>query len=249
MADQDEAEPDESDPGATEGSGAPANGWNQWVRRNFSMQRFLRPAPSNERAGSGGPSAGSGVTPSQRSAAVKAAVNNLNPRERQIGFLAVAFELALTAIVVIPYLTHHVKLSKNNLKTMSAVHFFLVEGLVVAIFLLLGTLLKRRALLGFASLATAIWLIELPALRVFGLAYLGLGIWLLMKGLKSQQNATRGTARGASSQPRPSKRARSQAEALASRSAPKANKRYTPPKPARRPPPKKPAPARAEPPK
>ncbi len=249
MADQDQAESDEPAPETTGGSRAGAAGWNLWVRRNFSMQRFLRPPPARPRSGSGSESDQSDLTAAQRSAAARTAVNNLNPRERQIGYIALAFELALTAAVVIPYLTHHVKLSKNNLKTMSAVHFFLVEGLVVAIFLLLGTLLKRRALLGFAALATAIWLIELPALRVFGLAYLGLGMWLLMKGLRSQQNVTRGSARRPPSQPRRSKRARAEAEALASRSAPKANKRYTPPKPTRRPPPKKPAPARAEPPK
>jgi hypothetical protein len=188
------------------------------------------------------------MSPAERSAAVKAAVNNLNSRERQVGFVALAFELSLTALVVVPYLTHRVKLSKADLKTMSAVHLFLVEGLVVGVFLLLGTLSKRRALLGFACLASAIWLIELPALRVFGLAFLGLGVWLLVKGLKSQQNAARGSARPAS-QPRPSKRSRAQAEALQARAAPKANKRYTPPKPTRRPPVKKPAPARAEPPK
>ena len=168
MADQDQIEPDEPAPERIEGSGAGPTGWNQWVRRNFSMQRFLRPAPARPRSGSSSEPDQSDLTPAQRSAAARAAVNNLNPRERQIGFIALAFELALTAVVVIPYLTHNIKLSKNNLKTMSAVHFFLVEGLVVAIFLLLGTLLKRRALLGFAALATAIWLIELPALRVFG---------------------------------------------------------------------------------
>ena len=54
----------------------------------------------------------------------------------------------MTAVVVIPYLTHHVKLSKTDeLKTMSAVHFFLVEGIVVGLFLLVGTLIRRRALL------------------------------------------------------------------------------------------------------
>jgi hypothetical protein len=248
MAEQDEDEPTELDTDALEARSAGSEGWNNWVRRNFSAQRFLRPVPSSRSSAPAASADHAGLSPSERSAALRGAVNNLNPRERQIGFLALAFELALTAIVVVPYLTHRVKLSRTDLKTMSAVHFFLVEGLVVAIFLLLGTLMKRRALLGFASLATAIWLIELPALRVFGLAYLGLGMWLLVKGLKSQQNAARGSSRP-SSQPRPSKRSRAQAEALATRSAPKANKRYTPPKPTRRPSPKKPASARAEPPK
>ena len=181
------------------------------------------------------------------SESTRKAVNNLSPRERQIGFMALAFELGLTAIVVVPYLTHKIKLSKSDLKTLSAVHFFLIEGVVVAIFLLLGTLLMRRAFLSFAVFAAGIWLIELPALRVFGLLYFGIGIWLLLKGLKSQQTPARRPSSRPASQPRPSKRARE--EALSSRSAPKPNKRYTPPKPTRRPPVKKPAAARAEPPK
>jgi hypothetical protein len=187
------------------------------------------------------------MSAAERSAAAKAAVNNLDARERRIGFFALAFELALTGIVVVPYLTHSVKVAKSDLKTLSAVHLFLIEGLVVGLFLLLGVLIRRRALFGFACLATGIWLVELPALRLFGLAYLGLGMWMLLRGLKSQQNAARGTSGRSASQPKPSRRSRASADAHASRSAPKPNKRYTPPKPTRRPPPKKPASARAEP--
>ncbi len=245
MAEQDEPESTEPDPvGRTPGARGVA-GWNQWVRRNFSAERLLRPRPAARVARPA--SDDSGLTPAQRAAATKKAVNNLDDRERKIGFLALAFELALTAIIVVPYLTHHVKLSKaNGLKTMAAVHDFLLEGIVVGIFLLIGTLLKRRALLGFGALAAGIWLAELPSLRIFGLAFLALGMWLLLKGLKSQQGAGRGP-RGAPSQPRRANKARGDAKAGATRAAPKPSKRYTPPKPTRRPAPKKPAPVRAEP--
>ena len=127
-------------------------------------------------------------------------------------------------------------------------HFFALEGVVVGAFLLLGTILRRRALLGFACLATGIWLVELPALRLFGLAYLALGMWLLLRGLKAQQGATGGSPRKpAPSQPRASRRSRAEAKSTNGRAAPKPSKRYTPPKPTRPAPPKKPAPARAEP--
>lgn len=241
MADQEEANP--SEPAPDEGDGT--KGWNEWVRRNFSARRFLRPVPASRGSGAANRA---NLSPADRSAATKAAVNNLDARERRIGFFALAFELALTAIVVVPYLTHHVKVGKSDqLKTLGAVHVFLIEGLVVGLFLLLGVLIRRRALFGFASLATGIWLVELPALRVFGLAYFVLGMWLLFRGLKSQQNASRGTSARPASQPRPSRRSRAAADAVAARSAPKPNKRYTPPKPTRRPPAKKPASARAEP--
>jgi hypothetical protein len=248
MAEQADGDYPEVDP-ETETAGAfGTSGWNNWVRRNFSSDR-LRSGTSSRRSVNAGTTDESGQTPAARAAATKAAVNNLDKRERSLGFVSMAFALALTAIVVVPYLTHHEKPSADTLKTLSAVHFFLAEGIVVSLFLLVGTLLRRRALLGFASLATGIWLVELPALRLFGLAYLGLGMWLLLRGLKAQQGAARPPRKANASQPRPSRRSRAEAKDPGLRSAPKPSKRYTPPKPSRRPPPKKPAPARSETPK
>jgi hypothetical protein len=247
MSEQDKAEPTAADPAGLTPGARGTNGWNDWVRRNLSVERLFRPRPrSSSRQADASETPDDGLSPAQRAAAAKKAVNTLDSRERRIGFFALVFELALTGIIVIPYLTHRVKLNKNNLKTMAAVHDFLLEGIVVAVFLLLGTVLKRRALLGFGSLAAGIWLAELPSLRVFGLAFLGLGMWLLLKGLKSQQGP-RGGPRGSGSQPRRAKSSRADAKAVAARAAPKPSKRYTPPKPTRRPPAKKPAPARAEP--
>ncbi len=244
MSQQDKAEPTAPDPtGLTPGARG-TNGWNDWVRRNFSAQRLFRSRPPSRAVAAATPD--DGLFPAQRAAAAKKAVNTLDGREQRIGFFAFVFEVALTAIIATPYLTHHVKPNNDTLKTIAAVHDFALEGIVVALFLLLGTLLKRRALLGCGSLAAGIWLAELPSLRVFGLAFLGLGMWLLLKGLKSQQGA-RGAPRGAGSQPRRAKASRADAKSVASRAAPKPSKRYTPPKPSRRPPTKKPAPARAEP--
>ena len=206
------------------------------------------PSSSKRQASSAADAEDPDPSPKARSAATKAAVNNIDAREKRLGIFALIFELALTAVVVIPYLTHKVKPTPTTLKTLTAVHLFLIEGIVLGIFFFLGLYFKRRALLGFAALAAGIWLVELPSLRVFGLAYLALGVWLLLKGLKSQQADGRGAARRPASQPRPSRKARASASSTADRSAPKPSKRYTPPKPSRRPAPKKRAPAHAEPP-
>ena len=162
MADEDEPELDE--PAANEnrtGAGG-ISGWSERVRRSF------RPGPST-------------VATSDQA---RRAVNYLDQRERRIAVTATVFELALTLIVVIPYLTHHNKTS--DLKTMSAVHVFLLEGIVLFLFLLTGTILKRRALFGFASLLVGFWLLQIKALSVLGIAYVGLGMWLVFKGLKNR---------------------------------------------------------------
>ena len=160
--------------------------------------------------------------------------------ERRIGFFALAFELALTAIVVVPYLTHHVKLAKSDqLKTLGAVHVFLLEGLVV------GHLLAPRQFSSAAEPSSA-----LPASPP------GSGWWSCPRSASSAlptSSSACGCCSGASnpSRTRPgapqhareptetSSRARGppQTPSLA-RSAPKPSKRYTPPKPTRRPPPR-----------
>ena len=264
MADQSGGRPseNESDQAHLDVSAVGTTGWSDWVRRNFSAEARLRSGPSG-RASTAAESSPDAPAPSAaaRSEATKTAVNMLDKRERRIGFAATAAELALTAIVVVPYLTHSHKVSSSELKTMSAVHVFLIEGLVLAAFLLLGTMVRRRALLGFASLLVGAWLVQIKALALLGIAYLGLGLWLVVKVLKYSNKEGRGGARGrargparggAASKTRETKSVRSNGSALGTRSAPKPNKRYTPPKAASRPAPKKPAAAaaaRAEPPK
>lgn len=243
MPDQEEPDSGEAESPAAASKQVGSTSWNTWVRRNFSAQRLSR-RPSGGDASDQADSGGDSSPPAPRSA--RAAVNNIDARERKIGIFAVVFELSLTAVVVIPYLTHKIKPTSDNLKTLSAVHLFLVEGLVLAVFFILGLYFKRRALLGFACAAAGIWLVELPALRVFGLAYLALGMWLLFRGLRTQQAAAGGSPRRPAPAPRSKKKAAALDSATAGRSAPKPSKRYTPPKPSRRPAPKKRAPANAE---
>jgi hypothetical protein len=264
MPDQDGEYPEEPDPDVAVGEGegedddsrVGAKGWNDWVRRNFSAEARLGAGSSRRRSAATTTSSDeSEPSPVARSEAIKAAVNNLDKRERRIGFVASVAEFALTAIVVVPYLTHHHKVSSSELKTMSAVHVFLIEGILLGAFLLLGTILRRRALVGFASLLVGAWLVEIRALAVLGIAYLGFGLWLVVKALKlsnkggrgAERAAARSTQRSSAGRTKAAKSPRTSAPAPLSRSAPQPNKRYTPPRAATRPTPKKPTPARAEP--
>jgi hypothetical protein len=261
MPDHDGENPDEpvSDEAVVDGVGA--KGWTDWVHRTFSAEARLGSRSSGRRSASRSAAPQeAALSATERSEATRAAVNNLDRRERRIGFAATVFEVGLTAIVVVPYLNHHHKVSSSELKTMSAVHVFLIEGIVLAAFLLLGTLLRRRALLGFASLLVGAWLVEIRALAILGIAYLGFGLWLVIKALKSSNKEGRGSERaaarstqrsagGRSKTTKTAKRARTNGTAPPTRSAPQPNKRYTPPRASSRPVPKKPAPVRAEPPK
>jgi hypothetical protein len=253
MQDGDGEKPSERAADPADPDDAGAAGWNDWVRRRFSAEGRLRSGSSGRRSVAVAP-AQPELSPAAKSEATRTAVNMLDPRERRLGFFATVLELALTAIVVVPYLNHSHKVSSSELKTMSAVHVFLIEGIVLGAILLLGTLVRRRALLGFASLLVGAWLVEIKALAILGIAYLGFGLWLVVKVLKHSNKEGRGARGGqrggqrAARQPKEVKSSVPTAKALESRSAPKPNKRYTPPKPSR-PVPKKPAPARSEPPK
>ena len=230
MADEDEPELDEPAAGENGTAADGSSAWSEKVRRSFSLQRLFRPA----------------LATATGSDQARKAVNYLDQRERRIAVTATIFELALTMIVVVPYLAHKNKTS--DLKTMGAVHVFLFEGIVLFIFLLIGTVLKRRALFGFASLLVGFWLLQIKALSILGIAYVGLGMWLVFKGLKSPRAQGQGAARKAATQPR-TRGSRRGEKAIAGRAAPKPNKRYTPPKPPRRAVVKKPAPPKAETPK
>ena len=239
MAEEDEPEPDEPTPGETDPGAGGANGWGKRFRRDLGNQRF-RSSTSPRK-----PVARSTRTNSDE---IRAAVNYLDQTERRIAVMATIFELALTLVVVVPYLVNNHKHSTSDLKTLSAVHVFLIEGIVLFLFLLIGTALRRRAFFGFASLLVGAWLVQIKALTVLGIAYVGLGMWLVVKGMRSTRGKGQGAARGPRAQPK-QRRSLKGDKVLASRAAPKPNKRYTPPKPPRRTPPKKPAPVRAETPK
>ena len=201
MQDGDGEKPSERAADPADPDDAGAAGWNDWVRRRFSAEGRLRSGSSGRRSVAVAP-AQPELSPAAKSEATKTAVNMLDPRERRLGFFATVLELALTAIVVVPYLNHSHKVSSSELKTMSAVHVFLIEGIVLGAILLLGTLVRRRALLGFASLLVGAWLVEIKALAILGIAYLGFGLWLVVKVLKHSNKEGRGAPRGRGNEPR-----------------------------------------------
>jgi hypothetical protein len=247
MSDKDDAEVAEpvADRGGTELEEA-ATAQPAKPRRGFSLGRLVRPAPKAGSGSDAAPGDSQGSKPRSSTAPRPVAIQ-LDPRERRFGYFAGAFVAILTLTVAIPYLAHH-NHTTTDLKTVGAAHVFLVEGLVLAVFLVVGAHLKRRTLLGFAGVAVGIWLIEIPSLRLFGLAYAMFGMWLLIKGLRGQQAAAQGNRRPPARPPRPTRRSRKkdQGPPTQLRNAPQPNKRYTPPKPTHRPAAKKPTSSRAE---
>ncbi len=196
--DQDEEATDERAPDWAGSDDAGTAGWTAWVRRNFSAASRLQSGSASRRS-AGRAEFGEESSAEASSRATKAAVNGLDRREHRMGVVATIAELGLTALVAIPYLLHNHQRSTSELKTLGAVHIFLIEGLLLGAVLLVGTLVKRRALLGFASLLVGIWLLQIKALSLLGIAYLGFGLWLVIKALKytNKEGRAGGSAAGA----------------------------------------------------
>ena len=222
--------------GAIGGLRARALGVGSWFERNLGAEARLarRPSPAEK-------AVLDAKTPRERSEAERAAVNGLEPREIRIALFAAAFEVIVMALAVGAVLIHGAAPGKHALNKADA-WFVLVVGLVLAAGMVLGVLVKRRGLLGFATLLTGMWLLQLaPSLTVIGLAYLGFGIWLVLRALKytgrKDRAAKASTATGPSGRARgPSsaatgKSARKAAPGSTTAKAPPPNKRYTPPKP------------------
>jgi len=211
-------------------AGAGGSRWNNWVIDNFSASarlkaRDARRAPSN-------------------SEVVRTAVNGLEPTELRVGIFAVVAEIALTLLIYFFTHGHHFATRALRLNAVHAAQIFLIEGAILAVGLVLGILVRRRALLGFASLLVGVWLIQISALAVLGIAYLGFGLWLVVRALKYTNKDGKASERAEAAQAardaRAAKRSGSKRSPYkAQRGAPTANKRYTPPKPSKRPPPAK----------
>lgn len=198
-----------------------------WFQQNLSAEARLGAKPSKARQ-----ELESAKTPRQRSEAERRAVNGLEPREARFGLFAVVAEVALTLVVVVPYLLNEHKKTSGSV-TRGALYTFLVEGVILGVFLLLGVLTKRRAMLGFASLITGLWLLQLKSLAIIGVAYLGFGIWLVVRAARfNPKRKQSGSTSDPStpSKPAPAKSALKKSS-VAARSTPKPNKRYTPPQP------------------
>lgn len=149
---------------------------------------------------------------------MKEIVNGLDRREKAFGWTLTALAIGLAT------LAYFVNRSSAVAATRSAAIDFLITMMIGAALLALGLLFKRRALLGFASFLFG--LEQVSYHFIYGaLLYLAFGAWLIyrvMQKNKADREAGLLPARG-----------RTKA-APVTINTPKASKRYTPPKTARR---------------
>ncbi|MGD1011145.1 MAG: hypothetical protein ABR925_01230 [Acidimicrobiales bacterium] len=235
MADQDDAGVNE--PGsATTGTG----GWGARARQNLGVGRLLRPRSSMALPSSGNSSKKATRPAPAKTRMVRPPMVKLDDRERLIGFFAAAFELAIVGVVIYDFFLNNAKVTKADFRTISDLHIFVAEDLVLALCILIGSITRRRALVGFGSLIGGMSLFAISQIRVIGLAYVIFAIWVMMKGFRSGSRAEPATRSEPTGQPRSRRRTRAETSSSGSRSAPKPNKRYTPPRPPRRTAPKKP---------
>ncbi len=185
-------------------------------------------------------------------ASTKRAIERLDDRERWICFAAAGLAvLSGLLIYLVETENSHFRLRKGELTPQTS----LVIGLVTGALLLGGTLIGRRAPVGFVALFT---FLAFGTQYFSGIPFLVLAVWLLYRSYKFQKEAAaaRRTAMAGSTSSS-SSRARGSTDAGGSTKArtakgsvkatkgpvrPEGNKRYTP----KRPPPPAPKPSRRE---
>jgi hypothetical protein len=140
-------------------------------------------------------------------------VNGLDAREYKLGWAA---SLLAVAMAIAAYLSYeHSKIVKDRNDAVVV----LISFLVGAACMMLGTGLRRRALLGFASFLVGLEVVSYKIGGVVGFVWLGFGFWLISRVLRKQR------------QDKDAKKPPA-AKPAATRAAtpPKASKRYTPPR-------------------
>lgn len=185
------------------------------LERDNSTRRHLRDIASELWHQKPGPRAPRAPRPLPADA--KEVVNGLDQRERMLGFAATFITIGTS---VWGYsVEHHSKVAS----TRAIAPDLLVAGLILGALMGLGTVLRRRALLGFAAFMTGFELIT--GGDIAGIVFLGFGGWLIVRVMRKQK-MDRAAAGGTSA---PAPRA-SRQRAAAIPKAPKASKRYTPPR-------------------
>lgn len=151
---------------------------------------------------------------------VKEVVDGLDRLELRLSIAASAIEGVLTPVFYWYFSTH------GNATVRHAAPEFLITGLITTVVLVLGTVFKRRALVGFAAFMTGMAWLTYGSLY-FAFMFLVFGGWLIMRVMRKQKQdraagKTPASAFGGGS--------RRRSAAPAAPSTPKASKRYTPPK-------------------
>ncbi len=193
----------------------------------------------------------------------KLLVQRLEERERHIGFIASVVLLAFFLALVIPQWHRHVP--KNQLGPPE----LLGVGIGLALLLLVGTLLRRRATLAFAAFLAGFALLSFGGI-ILAFPYLFIAGWILIKAWKTEHSMEplpagtgspsrsrssrgsrlaearqRGATTGAraatrSSRPRTATTRATGSQRKKATATVTPSKRYTPPKPRKRLPPPKP---------
>lgn len=122
-------------------------------------------------------------------------VNLIDRRERMIGYF---LGVMLVALAVVSYVVDRRYVDKSDLKLQAAVHseapWILVITLVLAALILLSTVFKRRAALGFTLLLAGVALFNGDFL--IGLVYLGTGLWLVFRSMRRSPRSAAARAGG-----------------------------------------------------
>jgi hypothetical protein len=166
----------------------------------------------------------------------KATVEGLDRREQLGGFTATFVQAAVATGLYLYYRT------SPNPKVVSAATDILISGIILSVGILLGTLFRRRALLGFALLFAGLEQVSFAGTKVLkapadlylvGVAFLLFGGWLIVRVMKIAKEARlrgeRPPSMFGSRRSEPAKSAPAQTKKPPS-SGPKASKRYTPPR-------------------
>jgi hypothetical protein len=182
-------------------------------------------------------------------------VTYIDRRERMIGFFLGGVLAAFAILIFFEFRRYHDKgHPKLTAQAHTAAPEVLIVGLVLGLLILGATVSKRRALLGFGLMLGGLGLFQFGG-GIFGLVYLGVGIWMVFRALRKNRPAPAiaggATSRAASprtaspraASPRTARTGRTTTTSKSTTPAPPrvppASKRYTPPRPQ-----KKAAPAR-----
>jgi hypothetical protein len=171
---------------------------------------------------------------------VASQVKRITERERTLGFAAAAIAAVLWAILTVPDLLHPPKHLAKGQPDTTQVAIYLGVGMALACLIFAASIIRRRALLGFAALFTGA---SFGSLVFLALPFWAFGGWLLWRAFRIQRDAASRATTGHGGPSPPARRASSRAigrgsNGAARRTPPPPSKRYTPPKP----PPKRPRP-------
>ena len=148
----------------------------------------------------------------------KEVVDGLDQWELRLAIAAAVVQAALTPVLYFYWRTH------GDVAVRNAAADFLITGIVSTVIIALGVVFKRRALVGFAAFMTGMAWLTYGNLFL-AVVYLFFGGWLIMRVMRKQKQD-----RAAGKVPASRSGRAAAAKPPTGRPAPKASKRYTPPR-------------------